>query len=166
MNIKKRLYSLLVLGILAPVCLAGGIPLIVFSAINGWWIAMSLGIVMVLFGFYGTPLLWVNYGKTRSQYILWLLITQDHILTVTELASALGKKTRYIQNGIHLLISRRCLVGYKFVGQSELVTTQPVSSDTAKTPSRTINKCINCGAQLVDSGDKYTCTYCGSCYNK
>ncbi len=162
MNIGKRVKRQLILGIIAPVCLVVGIPIIVFSAIGGAWIAMSLGIVMVLFGFYGTPLLWVFYGKLRAQHALWLLITESHILTVSELASTMGKSTKYIQDNIHLLISKRCLVGYSFVGRQQLVAVQPTANSAKHIITH--NKCDNCGALLEDNGDKYTCPYCGSWY--
>lgn len=164
MNIGKRVKRQLVLGIIAPVCLVAGILITIFCAIDGLWIAMSIGIAMILFGFYGTPLIWVFYGKLRAQHTLWLLITESHILTVSELASTLGKNTKYVQDNIHLLISKRYLVGYSFADRQQLVAVQPTSTRTKQTINH--NKCDNCGALLEDSGDKYTCPYCGTWYKK
>lgn len=161
MDIVKKLKRQLFLCILAPVCLVVGIPTIVLCAIAHMWILMSLGIAMTIFGFYGTPLLCVAYGKTRSQYTLLQLITHDGILTVTELSSALGKKPVLVQNDITLLISRRYLVGYNFVNRQKLVAIAPASNNTANSTLST-NKCSNCGALLTRESDGYRCRYCGT----
>ncbi len=164
MKLKRRINAKLALAIIASICLLAGVPVVVLCAVYGIWLGMAMGIAMVAFGFYGSPLLWLSYARTRSLLSVWQTITDDHILTVTEISSNLGRTERNIRSSITRLLANRYLVGYSFADKQQLVAIQPTETSGKTTISN--NKCDNCGALLVEEADKYTCPYCGTWYKK
>ena len=60
-DLKKNINIKLILAIFALVCFVGGVPMIViFAKLQP--LLMVLGILMVIFGFYGSPILFIAYG--------------------------------------------------------------------------------------------------------
>ena len=68
-DIKKDCKKLLIISILFSIGFVVGIPAIIFGAIyGGAMIAlMVVGIIMVVCGFYGAPILWIAYGEKVKQ---------------------------------------------------------------------------------------------------
>ena len=110
--IEKALKRLLVLSIAFSVMFAAGIPLIPVGASKGLWALMIVGIVFTAAGFYGTPMLWTAYGARRGLRRLVYAVTKEHLLTVTELASQLGKSEKNVRSMLTDCFNRGYLVGY------------------------------------------------------
>ena len=90
--IEKALKKQLILAIVFSCMLVAGVPMIVFGAINmgGLTILMVAGIVFVVLGFYGTPLVWISYGNKVSLKRVVYAVDREHLLTVQEISAQLS----------------------------------------------------------------------------
>ena len=64
-NLKKDMRKALILCLVATVALIAGVPFIVLGAVNSIWVLLGFGVVCVVFGFYGSPMLWIWYAGFR-----------------------------------------------------------------------------------------------------
>ncbi len=160
---KRKMMTLLIMGILAPIGFVVGIPLIIFGAMNEM-IFMVIGIVLVVVGFYGTPIFWLNYASAKFEYTIYELVTVDHVLSIRDLAESTGKKEIFIQNCVYKLIHERDLSGYTLKNgnlELNLKKRQEHIANNIKS-----NKCPNCNAFMNETSTKFTCPYCGISYAK
>ncbi len=135
-----------------------GVICIVLGAVNGIWVLLGLGIALAVAGFYVMPIMWIQYGEKKQHKILQMMIEQEHLYSVDELATQMGQKPEKITQMIKYLINSRCLVGYIFKdGILELNTNQKQTARTKET-----KKCPNCGANMTSNSINYVCQYCGT----
>ena len=155
--IEKALKRLLVLSIAFSVMFAAGIPLIPVGASKGLWALMIVGIVFTAAGFYGTPMLWTAYGARRGLRRLVYAVTKEHLLTVTELASQLGKSEKNVRSMLTDCFNRGYLVGYVRKGDE-------LAPNEAQAPFEKLHaaECKYCGAKFTYKGADAVCPYCGA----
>lgn len=160
-NIDKTIRIFLILTIVAAVCLIGGVPAIVFGATKGWWPLLVLGIVYVVFGFYGTPILWTNYWSLKAQKRVIEAVMEEHLTSVTEIASQLQMRENIVREFIRKSIGNKYIIGYIYDG----VTLTP---NEKQAPKKKIvrSACPNCGGRLDSTENGYECPYCGSKFEK
>lgn len=116
-DIKKDCKKLLIISILFSIGFVVGIPAIIFGAIyGGAMIAlMVVGIIMVVCGFYGAPILWIAYGEKVKQSSIYDMITVDGITDVKTISNSIGSANEeQVKQIIKILIEKRYLTGYKF----------------------------------------------------
>ena len=148
--IEKALKRLLVLSIAFSVMFAAGIPLIPVGASKGLWALMIVGIVFTAAGFYGTPMLWTAYGARRGLRRLVYAVTKEHLLTVTELASQLGKSEKNVRSMLTDCFNRGYLVGYVRKGDE-------LAPNEAQSPFEKLH-----AAEFTYKGADAVCPYCGA----
>ena len=61
-KVKKDMNVSLIVALVSSVLFVVGIPMIILFA-GKMWVFMALGIIFVIFGFYGGPLLWIRYAS-------------------------------------------------------------------------------------------------------
>lgn len=155
-DIKKDTKRLLIISIIASIGFVVGIPAIIFGAIYGgaYIILMVVGIILTVIGFYGSPILWVNYAEKVRQCSIYEMITVDGITDINTIASSTGIiNAKRVEETINILIQKRYLTGYKIVN-SELSEAVPTN--------KVVNKCPNCGANMTKENGKWVCKYCNS----
>lgn len=158
-DVKKDCKKLLIISILFSIGFVVGIPAIIFGAIyGGAMIAlMVVGIIMVVCGFYGAPILWIAYGEKVKQSSIYDMITVDGITDVKTISNSIGNANEeQVKRIINILIEKRYLTGYKFEKDEVLTTNKKIKN----------HKCPNCGANLTEEYGKWICTYCNSTLDK
>lgn len=165
-SIKKDCNKLLIASLIITAMFVAGIPILVVGATRlsggGFWVFMMIvGIIFTAVGFYGTPIIWIQYGEKASLKNLHEIITVDKMYSVKELSQNLNKNERTIANQITTLIQKRYLVGFTFVDRQELKVSDNVSKNTKIVNTK---KCPNCGANLTISGNMGVCEYCNATF--
>ncbi len=158
-SIKKDLNNQLIFAIILSVLFVIGIPLIIFGVSSSITFLLVLGIIFVVLGFYGTPIIWTSYANKRQQKMIIDTIIYEHILTVSELAKQLQISEKLIRQHITTAIQKKYIVGYLFDGK-----TLSLNEKTApkKKLSITKTKCPHCGGTLEPTEQGYHCPYCGA----
>ena len=159
-NIKKDETKMLIISIIASVLFVVGIPLIAMFAGKNW-IVMTLGIVFVVFGFYGSPLLWISYAGKRKTKRVVEAVVEENLLTNSEIAQQLSMREKEVQTEIYKAINKKYLVGYIYDGE-----TVKLNDKQKPTQKLHIKKCINCGGKLEQDGEKWHCPYCDMTFSK
>ena len=159
-NVKKDEMKMLIISIVASVLFVVGIPLIaMFSGKN--WVVMTLGIVFVVFGFYGSPLLWISYAGKRKTKRVVEAVVEENLLTNSEIAQQLSMREKDVQTEVYKAINKKYLVGYIYDGETIKL------NDKQKPMQKLhIKKCNNCGGKLEQEGDKWHCPYCDMTFSK
>ncbi|HIU06058.1 MAG TPA: hypothetical protein IAC46_00450 [Candidatus Onthoplasma faecigallinarum] len=153
-KITKDINKIFVISLIVSVLFVVGIPLIaVFAGKN--WILMTLGIIFVVVGFYGSPLLWVNYAGKRKTRRIVEAIEEENLYSNAEIASQLSIKEKEVKQEIYKAINKKYLTGYIYDGEK-------ISSNNKQkqTQALHIKKCNNCGGKLEIRDDKWYCPYC------
>ena len=70
---------------------------------------------MVIFGFYGAPMLFISYGSSKVALRVYDSIVPEGLSNNQEIASQLSMPENDVKNNIQMLINRQYLVGYLFI---------------------------------------------------
>lgn len=134
-----------------------GIVGIVFGATRGWTALLVVGIVLVVAGFYVMPLMWIKVGEKKQLRALLMLIENDYIYTVQELATQSNRKEDNVRTMIRKLIESSCLTGFLFKDDALIL-----NDNVKQQKVREKKVCECCGAAMEDDGTRYVCAYCGN----
>ena len=168
--LNKKIQIYLIVSILFSIMLPAGIIMIIFGAKSSSFM-LVFGICFCVFGFYGTPLLWSNYGNLKTMKTLYDQITLDNIQEISKLAQLNNKKEEQIINEIKHLIFKRYLVGYE-IYENKFVVPYKNKKMTeneilAKNGEVNVVTCNGCGAKVDILGTKASkCPYCGTTVTK
>lgn len=156
-NVDKALKKMLIISIIASFALIVGIPLIIYSATKSIWILLVLGIIFVVFGFYGAPILWTSYASLKTQKRVVDAVMEEHLTNVSEISQQLQLSERETKDYIRKAINKKYIHGYIYDGNN-LVPNEKQS------PKRKIsqNRCSNCGGAMEKTENGWVCQYCGS----
>lgn len=173
-EINKKLTVSLIMGIIFSIGFPVGIILIVFhnkvSGI-GSTLLLVLGIILVVLGFYGAPMVWIMYGETKSKKRICQQITLDNNQEIKYLAEINNIPTENMLKKVQELINQRLLTGYEIVDNKFVVPKgkNTLSKDEALELSGKLETvtCKGCGAEIEIVGGKKTyCKYCGKLVNR
>lgn len=164
MDVIAKRKRLLVWALIGTVGFIAGIPMIIIGAGNNTFV-MVAGIILTVLGFYGMPILWVQYGALGFKCGLQKMIKDDGIKNVSVLAASCGKDKKEVATAVRELISSRSLVGYVLIDDENIlnVTTETDYVKRAAQTSGEISEanCPNCGAKVELIGGVGQCEYCG-----
>lgn len=146
-------------GIVLSVLFVIGVPCIPIGFAFGLLPIGIVGIVFAVVGFYGTPLIWTNYGTLRSHLGVYCMITEDGITDINRLAATLCLDQKKVLTQVNYLINKRYLRGYVLQDMNLVSVVPEKKPDLA-------NKCPNCGATLAVGEDVLYCPYCGGKFPK
>ena len=97
-KIEKDIRNKLIISIVASVLLVVGIPIIIFSATSSFWLGLVVGIIFVVFGFYGSPMLWVSFGNLKSLQRVVDAVLEDNLTSIEDIARQLQISERTAVN--------------------------------------------------------------------
>lgn len=160
-SIEKKRRSLLIWAIIASACLPLGIAGTVIGAVKGIGVLLGFGIAAIVFGFYGAPILWIQFGQANSMKRLVIAVETDNLYTVGEIASVIGTNAKQADEKIRTAITKRYLIGYLYEN-GEL----RVNSNAKKVAEKKTLQCDACGAKFVvdNRSEINVCPYCGTEY--
>ena len=162
-DINKDLKKMLIWAIVISVAFVVGIPILILGAVNSIWALLAFGIACVVIGFYGAPIIWVQYGSNRTLKRVVDAVMEEHITTNAEIAQQLQIRERDAKAFITKAINKKYITGYIYNGV-ELI---PNEKEEKKKKIVVQNKCKNCGAPLkLDEKGNYHCPYCNSIFEK
>lgn len=155
--VEKALKKQLRGGILLSCMFAGGIPMIILGAVYSVLPVMIPGIAFTVAGFYGAPIVWVNYGNKLGLKRIVYAVEKEHLLTVQSIASQLSKSEKSVRGLLDECFRRGYLEGYIRQGDG-------IALNEAKAPEekRHAAECKYCGAKFSYQGELAVCPYCGA----
>ena len=156
-TIDKALNKMLITSIVASIAFVVGIPLIIYGATNSLWIFLGLGIAFVVFGFYGAPVLWTSYGTLKTQKRVVDAVMEEHLTSVSEIASQLQLSERTTKDYIRKAINKKYITGFIYDGN----TLVPNEKQAPK-KKMSQNRCPSCGGVMEKTDTGWICPYCGS----
>lgn len=167
--IKKRTTLIFLLSLISTIFLPVGITLTVLnSKMHGAMrvVFLVVGIVMIVIGFYGSPLFWTSYGNLRYYKSLVDQIKIDNVQGINQLAQNNAKKPEVMMKDIQTLLSKRYLTGYEIMENKYIIpkTNVTLSKDDVleQTGDVYVGYCKSCGARVEMIGNKKSfCPYCG-----
>ncbi len=123
------------------------------------------GIILCVMGFYGCPILWINYGEMKIKKSIRDQIVLDNIQEIDKLASLNNKNVDTMVSVVNHLISKRYLTGYEIIDKKYVVKSQNKTLSKAEILKQTV-MCNGCGAKVeVVGNEKTNCPYCGYVLN-
>jgi len=156
--IDKAITKKLLMSILFTIFLPAGILAIIFGATKGMTALLIVGIVMTVLGFYGSPILWINFGELKRLRMILNLILVENIYSAQEIAEHISSNVETVNSDINKLIIKGFLKGYLFKeGYLQLNRNKKQKMEDVKK-----YKCPNCGGFMEYNGIDYTCEYCGN----
>lgn len=165
--LNKKIINLLIFSILFSIFFPLGIFLIIFGATKGSSASLVIGIVMCVLGFYGAPILWINFLENKKKKYLCDQIKLDNIQEIEKLANINNKKFQETLNEVKDLISKRYLQGYEIYNDKFIIPKQNkiLSEDEIlkKNGDIHVKVCSSCGAKVDIIGNQSSkCPYCGA----
>lgn len=159
-KINHDIRKMLIISIVASIAFVVGIPMIVLGAMNST-VLMIFGIVFVVFGFYGTPMLWMSYAGLRSLKRVVDAVMEENLTTNAEIAMQLQTSERNIKAQITKAINKKYITGFIYNGEV-------LTPNEKQQPKKKIieNRCKNCGGTLEELDTEWRCPYCGSRFSK
>lgn len=155
-EINKNLSTWLTWSIIFTLFLPCGVPMIELGAVYKQWVILAFGIVFVVLGFYGMPLLWTGYGNRKSYKRIVFAVVKENILSINQIATHLNVKPNIVLDKIDTCIRNGYIVGY--IREGDTLT------PNVKFNSKLLTfKCTACGANFdVPSTSLPRCPYCGT----
>ncbi|MDR0831561.1 MAG: zinc ribbon domain-containing protein [Bacillales bacterium] len=152
-KLEKKKRSLLIISLLFSFALPLGLFLLIFGLNIGWLFLWIPGIVFLVAGFYGTPLLWVGYASYFPQIRIANCILNG-ILSFEQMSKNTGLKLKEVINIVQKLIND--YLPYYLINENKtgLLINLQRQQDVAK------GRCRYCGAYLLDNSTH--CTNCGA----
>ncbi len=158
-KLNKSIRAKLFIAILFTVFLPAGILSIIFGAIKGLTFLLVAGIIMTVLGFYGTPIIWVNYAEQKKLRVVLRLIVNENIFSVEELSAQLLMNQKNVTSYINSLIVKGYLTGFLFKDGVLKPNTNKKQAQAPKVKRKM--KCEQCGGVMVFDGAQFVCEYCG-----
>ena len=155
-KITKSTNIKLSIAILTAIGFVGGILMIIFGA--GKSTAMLVtGIILCVYGFYGTPMWFISYGETKTLKRVIFAIENEKIYSVKDIATQLQQPEKEVKEKINKAIQNNYLSGFLFDGEN-------LKANNNKGQVKKVGKCENCGGTLERKDGKLFCPYCETVY--
>ncbi len=154
------------LGITFPICLVGGLIMLIFGATQGIPAMLGVGIALVVVGFYGTPLAWVQFGQKCRYDRIVKAIMVEHILDVNAISLHTDIKLDEVVNTVKKAINLGDLEGLTLIGdslQSISLIAHPNADEVFDGEGVEVDvTCPYCGGTTATKNEKRVrCEYCG-----
>lgn len=155
-KINKSTIIKLIVSILSAIGFVAGILLIIYGAKQSK-IMLTAGIVLCVYGFYGTPMWFITYGETKGLQRVIFAIVNEKIYSVKDIATQLQQNEKEVKEKINKAIQKNYLSGFLFDGEN-------LKTNNNKGQVKKVGKCENCGGTLVEKNGRLFCPYCETIY--
>jgi Zn finger protein HypA/HybF involved in hydrogenase expression len=135
------------------------IPAIIFGAINGITLLLVVGIIFAVLGFYGSPILWIQFGALNKTKRIVYAVDEEKIYTVEEISKQLQLSISEVKAQLITAINKNYIEGLLFDGEK-------LTANKNKSTLKNLSRCENCGAPLKKTPDGKYCPYCHSMFEK
>lgn len=164
-KVLKRRRSILAWALTLSILFPAGILMIIFGFSGGMLFLAIPGVLFVVAGFYGMPVLWVKFGELSRKADLCRTIDRDGVRSVAILAQMRGVTKKTMLAEIRSLLEKGYLEGYVLTGEERLT---PVSElpDMERFLARETGRsetvsCPGCSAAIELTHGSAVCPYCG-----
>ena len=161
-KLNSQIQKLLITGIVVSVLFAAGLPLLLLGATGAFsssgvnTLFLVLGIVLLVGGFYATPILWVAYGGKRELRGFVSAIEDKGLSTVEQLTSHTRLDADTVRAKIDLCFAKGYLPDFVREGDT-LVRRNPEGELHSVV-------CPSCAARFDFRGESGKCPWCGTVY--
>ncbi len=161
-KLNSQIQKLLIAGIVVSVLFAAGLPLLLLGATGAFsssgvnTLFLVLGIVLLVGGFYATPILWVAYGGKRELRGFVSAIEDKGLSTVEQLTSHTRLDADTVRAKIDLCFAKGYLPDFVREGDT-LVLRNPEGELHSVV-------CPSCAARFDFRGESGKCPWCGTVY--
>ena len=157
---NKSLSTMLAFSIILTLFFPLGIFGIVFGAVRDITALLGVGIGMTVVAFYGTPIMWTNFGDMKKMGSVLKLIENENFYSVSDIAIQLAEDEAWVEKTINKLIEKGFLQGYIYKNGTLTINNNVRQVRSSET------KCPNCGGKLTTKDGQRVCEYCGTTFNK
>lgn len=162
-KLQKHLTRQLVVSVVFTLLLPIGVVLTVLGATGKddggalYTAMMSIGIIFMVFGFYGSPIAWVRYAPQKKYARIIDAIKREGFRDANEIANHLSMQPIEVVGAIRTCIDKQYLTDYTI----EDTTILPINNRPDDLGMYTI-QCPYCGGITKTSNNlQVTCEYCG-----
>lgn len=135
------------------------IPAIIFGASKGMTFLLVIGIIFAVLGFYGSPMLWVQFGALNQAKRIVYAVDEEKIYSVEDIANQLQLPVGEVKSQLITAINKNYIEGLLFDGEK-------LTANKNKSAIKMLTRCENCGAPLKKTHDGKYCPYCHSLFEK
>lgn len=160
-KIEKVRKTLVCFAVLLSLMLVGGIPMIVFGATRHSTALLVFGIIFVVAGFYGAPMVWVAVGSSAESKKLFSQIHDGSVTSISDLARLNDKSENLMHQQVKKLIDKKYLTGVALVGD-EIVRLSADGKTVVNVSAAITYRCPYCTGPVAMVGGRGKCEYCGS----
>lgn len=158
-TLNKKQKTTFFFALFLSVGFVASIPAIIFGASKGMTFLLVIGIIFAVIGFYGSPMLWVQYGALNQAKRIVYAVDEEKIYSVEEIANQLQLPVGDVKSQLITAINKNYLEGFLFDGQK-------LTANKNKSAIKMLTRCENCGAPLKKTQDGKYCPYCHSLFEK
>lgn len=158
-TLNKKQKTTFFFALFLSVGFVASIPAIIFGASKGMTFLLVIGIIFAVLGFYGSPMLWVQYGALNQAKRIVYAVDEEKIYSVEEIANQLQLPVGDVKSQLITAINKNYLEGFLFDGQK-------LTANKNKSAIKMLTRCENCGAPLKKTQDGKYCPYCHSLFEK
>ena len=111
-----------------------------------WWIMAAPGIAFVVFGFYGSALIWIFYGSLRGRYRIVCAVENERLYSVQEIAQQLGIREKEVRSSSRSVFPKGTLRAISGRGTGSCRTRRSLSPNArskASAPTAAARSSIN-----------------------
>lgn len=162
-KLQKNLSLRLLISIILTVMFPLGIAMTVIGATRKeeggalFTAIMAIGIVFVVFGFYGAPMSWVSYAPKKKYARVIDAIKREGFRDATEIANHLSMQPNEVIDAVRVCIDKQYLTNYT-IEENKII---PLNNRPDDLGLYTV-QCPYCGGITQTSNNlQVKCEYCG-----
>lgn len=160
-KIEKVRKIMIAFAVMLSLMLVGGIPMIIFGATRHLTALLVFGIIFVVAGFYGAPMVWVAVASTYESKKLFSQIHDGSVTSISDLARLNDKSENQVHLEVKKLIDKKYLTGVALVGD-EIVRLSADGKTVVNVSAAITYRCPYCTGPVTMVGGRGKCEYCGS----
>lgn len=160
--------------LLWAIFLSVGFPLGIVMTVIGFTKGQSframgiVGIILIVMGFYGAPMVWIHFGQLKYFSRLKAQIVGDGIKSVKMLAEVHNRNPEVVANDVKTMVQKGYLDGYLVLDNERIIDKTKMRDkdyemmEAERAGTLNLVHCPFCNAKFELINDVGVCPYCNS----
>lgn len=156
------------------IALSIGFPLGIVMTVLGFTRGQDMramgivGIILIVLGFYGAPIVWIQFGQLKYYVRLREQIVGEGIKSVKMLAEVHNKKPELMANDVKTMVQKGFLEGYLVLDDERIIDKSAMKNkdyemmEAERAGTLNLVHCPFCNAKFELINDVGVCPYCNS----